>query len=103
VYELKLELEEKGGTDGTGDPLWWEEMATGLRPHLGDLGVPNHGPRGGGLLLCRVGVADVRSELRHVLVRGGRGQFARGGGFRRHSRRPSRQATAFSSIRFRCR
>jgi hypothetical protein len=47
VYELKLELEEKGGTDGTGDPLWWEEMATGLRPHLGDLGVPNHGPRGG--------------------------------------------------------
>ncbi|KAL3823949.1 hypothetical protein ACHAXA_007920 [Cyclostephanos tholiformis] len=44
VYELKTELAD---LQGDGDPLWWEAMATGLRPHLGDLGVPKYGPRGG--------------------------------------------------------
>ncbi|KAL3805431.1 hypothetical protein ACHAW5_009437 [Stephanodiscus triporus] len=49
VYDQSVEMAEiQDVSGGTGDdPLWWEDMATGLRPHMGDPGVPDHGPWNG--------------------------------------------------------
>ena len=48
VYEQGVEKGELTDVEGTdNDPYWWEDMATGLRPHLGDVGIPNYSPYNG--------------------------------------------------------
>lgn len=55
VYGVTVEDEEEllDGVEGIGDPTvdsssyWWVDMATGLRPHLEDPGVPGYSPRKG--------------------------------------------------------
>ena len=44
VYGLTTtEQQELGDEDKTNDGYWWEDFATGLKPHLEDLGVPEWG------------------------------------------------------------
>lgn len=48
IYEQGVEKGELTDVEGTdNDPYWWEDMATGLRPHLGDVGIPNYSPYNG--------------------------------------------------------
>lgn len=48
VYEQGVEKGELTDVDGTAnDPYWWDDMATGLRPHFGDVGIPNYSPYNG--------------------------------------------------------
>jgi hypothetical protein len=50
VYEQSVEKGEllsNNVEEGNNDSYWWIDMATGLRPHLGDVGIPNYSPYNG--------------------------------------------------------
>jgi len=61
VDVFKLTTEEKGDledTNANNDGYWWNDMATGLKPHLEDLGVPEYSPRKGDCFYAVMGLPN---------------------------------------------
>ncbi|KAL7550927.1 hypothetical protein ACHAWF_018117 [Thalassiosira exigua] len=71
VYGLTTkEKQELTDGDPNNDGYWWDEMATGLTPHPGDVGIPDHEPTMGDCFYAVLGLplADGRGGEGEVKV-----------------------------------
>lgn len=63
VYELTTtEQTELNDQDATNNGYWWMDMASGLRPHLLDVGIPDYSPKNGDCFYAVMGLPTESSD-----------------------------------------
>ena len=60
VYNVQGEQDQLSDEDPTNNAYWWVDMATGLKPHLLDLGIPQYSP--GSLGDCYYAILGLPSD-----------------------------------------